>query len=79
MQFMDEFQNITQEQMAIFLGVSQQYVSLLINNRVVPRINKIQLFARKTHTELSFWLVSSGDQKEQAIKKAMVNSKGVAA
>lgn len=66
-------QNITQAQMGIFLGVSQQYVNLLIKNKVVPRMDKLKRFSKKTGTDLSFWLDSTGPEKEFAIKQALTD------
>jgi transcriptional regulator with XRE-family HTH domain len=66
-------QNINQAAMADFLGVSQQYISRLLNNKIIPRLPKIKKFSAKTNTELSFWLVSTGLEKEKAIKKAISN------
>ena len=71
-------QNITQVQMADFLGVSQQYVNLLIKNKVVPRVDKLKRFSKKTGTDLSFWLDSTGPEKESAIKQALTNDPEVA-
>lgn len=65
--------DITQTDMANFLGVSQQYINLLIKNKVVPRVDKLKRFSKKTGTELSFWLESTGPEKESAIKQALIN------
>ena len=67
---MKAHKNISQKCMADFLGVSQQYVSLLIKNRINPRPKKLLSFADKTNTDLSFWILSTGPEKEKAIKKA---------
>ncbi|WP_022667888.1 helix-turn-helix domain-containing protein [Desulfospira joergensenii] len=71
--------NITQAQMADFLGVSQQYISLLINDKIIPRIKKIKRFSKITNTELSFWVDSTGDEKEAVIKLSMKKSKNKSA
>ncbi len=64
--------NITQQEMADFLGESQQYINLLIKNKIPqPRIDKLKKFAKKTDTGLSFWLTSTGPEKEQVIKIAI--------
>ena len=59
--------------MADFLGVSQQYISRLLNNKIIPRLPKIKKFAAKTNTELSFWLDSPGYEKAKVIKQAILN------
>lgn len=58
--------------MAAFLEESQQYISRLIKNKIIPRLNKLKKFSEKTDTPLEFWLTSSGPEKEHAIKSVMI-------
>lgn len=78
-QFMVTKRKISQAQMGEFLGVSQQYVNLLIKNKLTPKIDRLKHFSNKTGTDVLFWFESTGFEKESAIKQAIESQSEVQA